>query len=194
MLRLSAPATALAATLAAALALAAGPAAATDWSVDGDTSTLGFIGTQAGSEFTGRFADFTADISFDPADLEAVEVRVVIAVASFDSGSEDRDETAMDSDWFDAETYPEAVFEVTRVEATGEGTYEAAATLTIKDQTRDVVLPFTLDIDGDTARMSGELTVDRRDYTLGTGDWATGELVGTDVTITIDLSAVRVLE
>ncbi|MCA8908990.1 MAG: YceI family protein [Rhodospirillaceae bacterium] len=180
--------------LAAALMLIAGPAAATDWSVDGDTSSLGFIGTQAGSEFTGRFEAFTADISFDPADLEAVSVRVVIDVASFDSGSQDRDETAMDGDWFDVETYPEAVFEVTGVEATGEGAYEAAATLTIKDQTHDVVLPFTLAIDGDTARMSGELTVDRRDYTLGTGDWATGELVGTDVTITVDLSAVRVPE
>ena len=65
------------------------------------------------------------------------------------------------------------------------------ATLTIKDQTQDVVLPFDLAIDGDTARMSGELTVDRHDFQLGTGDWAGDELVGNAVTITVDLSAVR---
>lgn len=194
MLRLPALAAALSIALPTALALTATPAAAADWTVDGDTSTLGFAGTQAGSEFTGRFDDFAAEITFDPENLDAASVRVVIDVASFDSGDEARDETAMGADWFDAATYPEAVFDVAEVHATGDDTYEAVATLTIRDQTRDVVLPFTLTIDGDTARMSGELAVDRRDYTLGTGDWATGELVGTDVTITVDLSAVRAPE
>ena len=177
--------------LAAAASLFAAPALAGDWTVDGDTSALGFIGTQLGSEFTGRFDGFSADITFDPEALDASAVRVVIDIASFDTGDGERDSTAMGADWFAVETYPEAVFEVGEIRATGAQSYEAVATLTIRDQTQDVVLPFELAINGDTARMSGELTVDRHDFQLGTGDWAGDELVGGAVTITVDLSAVR---
>ena len=179
------------AAMAAAGLLFAAPAAATSWTVDGDTSRLGFAGTQVGSAFEGAFTRFDAEILFDPDDLENAAVTVVIDVASFDSGSAERDDTAMGSEWFDAETFPEARFEASAFTAAGEGAFEVTAALTIRDVTQTVVMPFSLIIDGDTARMSGELPLDRRDFDLGTGQWAGADLVGHDVTVTVDLTAVR---
>jgi polyisoprenoid-binding protein YceI len=177
---------------AAAILLAAAPAAAGNWQVGHEQSRLGFIGTQLGSQFEGEFEEFQADIQFHPDDLAAGEVSVVIDVSSFDTGSADRDDTAMGSEWFAVEEYPEARFEAGEFRHLGGTEFEAAGRLTMKDVTRDVVLPFTLDIEGDTAEMSGELTVDRTDYNIGTGEWTSGETVGLEVTITIDLTATRI--
>lgn len=174
----------------AALLLAA-PAFAANWQVEHDDSRVGFIGTQLGEEFEGRFGDFQADITFFPNDLEASAVSVVIDVASFTSGSADRDQTAMGSNWFNVADYPQARFEADEFRRVDGNQYEAVGELTIKDVTREVTLPFTLDIQDGTADMSGRLTVDRTDYDLGTGDWASGETVGLEVTITIDLTATR---
>lgn len=174
----------------AALLLAA-PALAANWQVEHDDSRVGFIGTQLGEEFEGGFEDFQADITFSPDNLEESAVSVVIDVASFTTGSADRDETAMGADWFNVEEYPQARFEADEFRRLDGNEYEAAGELTIKDVTREVTLPFTLDIQDGTADMSGRLTVDRTDYDLGTGDWASGETVGLEVTITVDLTATR---
>jgi polyisoprenoid-binding protein YceI len=180
-------------TLAAAAILlsAAAPAAAGNWEVDHEESRVGFIGTQLGNEFEGHFEDFSADIVFHPDDLEASAVSVTIDVASFDTGSADRDSTAMGSAWFDVEEHPQARFEAETFRHLGGNDYEADGRLTIKGTTREVTLPFTLDIRGDTAEVSGRVAVDRTEFDLGTGDWATGETVGLEVTIAIDLTAVR---
>jgi polyisoprenoid-binding protein YceI len=97
----------------------------------------------------------------------------------------------MGADWFNVEEYPQARFEADEFRRLDGNEYEAAGELTIKDVTREVTLPFTLDIQDGTADMSGRLTVDRTDYDLGTGDWASGETVGLEVTITVDLTATR---
>ncbi|MFP3339688.1 YceI family protein, partial [Micrococcus sp. SIMBA_131] len=68
--------------------------------------------------------------------------------------------------------------------------YEARGTLTIRDQTVPTTLPFTLDLEGDTATMSGRTEVNRLDFNVGTGtqDEAT---LAFGVNITIDLVARR---
>lgn len=172
-------------------AAAAAPAGAAEWVVDGDMSRLGFVGTQTGSRFEGAFDRFEADITFDPDNLDAGAVTVVIAVDSFATGNGQRDEIAKSAEWFNVAEYPEARFATTGFRRVGEGRYEADADLTMRGVTRPVVLPFTLEIDGDTARMHGELTVDRVDYGIGQGQWEAGDAVGREVTIVVDLTAVR---
>jgi len=52
---------------AAALAFSAG-ALAGPWTVVPETSSVGFVGTQQGTKFNGRFQTFTAQINLDAAD------------------------------------------------------------------------------------------------------------------------------
>jgi len=53
-----------------------------------------------------------------------------------------------------------------------------------------VEMPFTLDIEGDTARASGGLTVDRREFGIGEGAQDPGQL-GFEVEVFFDLVAQR---
>lgn len=180
-----------AAAAAVALGFAATPAHAAEWTVDHGASRLGVLFTQQGSEIEARFADWTADIIFDPEALDGAKAVVEVDLASFDSGSRDRDTQVEGSAFFDVGESPTAVFQTTGFTRTGDGAYEATADLTIKGATQPVVLPFTLTIDGDTALMAGELILDRTAFSVGTGDFSGDGTVGHDVRVIVDLTATR---
>ena len=113
-------------------------------------------------------------------------------MTSFQSGADDRDGQVQSADWFNAAAHPEATFVTTGFTHVGGNAYEAAADLTIRETTVEVVLPFTLDINGETATMAGELTLDRTNFGVGQGQFADDTLVRHSVTVSVDLTATRV--
>jgi polyisoprenoid-binding protein YceI len=177
--------------LAAALGFClTGAAEAADrWEVRADESRLGFVATQQKFPFDGEFKEFEAEILFSPDDLAGSKVVVSVDIASFDSGSRDRDGQVGDRDWFSVKSFPTARYETTGFEALDDGSYKALGELTIRDKTQAVDLPFTLEIDGTVARMSGETRLDRRDFNVGTGQWRDDNFVGFPVTVKITLVA-----
>ena len=54
-----------------------------------------------------------------------------------------------------------------------------------------VVIPFTLDITGNEARMKGDVTLNRLEYGIGTGEWEDAKTVGHDVEVLINVTAIR---
>jgi len=158
-----------------------------DWQVQ--EGSLGITIRQMGSEVTGRFADWTADVAYSEtadADGRHGTVEVVVAIPSLTLGSVTKQ--AMGPDFFNAEAHPTATFAADIV-AQGDG-HVARGTLTIKGTSVPVEMPFTLGIEGDTARASGGLTVDRRNFGIGEGAQDPGQL-GFEVGISFDLVAQR---
>ena len=167
------------------------------WSIE-EGSKLGFIALQQGSAVEGSFDVFDAKIVFDADDLENSQIKVDIDVTSITTGHSDRDQTLNSSSFFDTKTWPSAAFESRNITATGDGTYEAAGTLAMRDVVRDVVLAFTLVIEEGPegsgqlqAHAEGELPIKRLDYGIGQGDWASTGTVADDVTITLEIKATR---
>jgi polyisoprenoid-binding protein YceI len=175
--------------LSAVLATAA--AAADRWQTVPEQSRLGFIGTQGGQPFEGRFGRFDADIRFRADDLAASAVVVTIDMASATTGDPQKDGALPQAEWFHVRAFPQARFETVRFRHLGGDDYEADARLTLRDVTRDVVLPFTLVVEGAQATAEGRLVLDRTVYGVGQGAWASGQVVGTNVTVTIRLVARR---
>ncbi|KUP91732.1 cytochrome b/b6 domain-containing protein [Tritonibacter horizontis] len=163
-------------------------AASSGWAVD--SGRLGIEVVQMGSTVSGSFADWSADITFAEPEAPgpAGRVAVTIAIPSLTLGSVTKQ--AMGADYFDAETYPTADFTADIVQLDN-GDYEARGTLTIRDQSVPTTLPFTLELDGDTARMQGRTTVSRMDFNVGAGTKDEGTLAYA-VDITVDLEATRV--
>jgi polyisoprenoid-binding protein YceI len=187
---------AAAAAFAAAAVAAAPPAAAQQadrWQVDHEESRLGFTAFQGGA-FQGRFTDWQADIRFAPDALDDSSVTVTVNVASIETGSDDRDETATEEPWFDVAEHPRATFAADTFREIGDGRYEAVGELTMKGVGREVVLPFDLEIEGDTARVDGDLSLNRTNWNLGTGDFSTEEIVGFEVRVEVELVAERVAD
>ncbi|MEL6647259.1 MAG: cytochrome b/b6 domain-containing protein, partial [Pseudomonadota bacterium] len=137
-----------------------------DWVVTDGTLDLSV--TQFGSKVEGGFSDWTAAIEYNETpDAEGKHgtVTVTINVASLTMGSVT--DQAKDTDYFDLANHPTATFEAD-ILRTEEG-HIAEGTLSVKDQTVPVRMPFELSLDGDTANASGGLTVDRRDFLIGMG-------------------------
>jgi polyisoprenoid-binding protein YceI len=179
----------LALGVAVALHGAARPALAADWTADPARSAIRFSGVQVGTPFTGRFERFEARIAFDADKPEAGRATVLIDLSSARTGDAQRDQALPQKDWFDVKAAPQARFEAARFVAKGGGDYEAVGTLTIRGTSRPLTLPFHLDLDGGQARATGRVTLVRTEFGVGQGAWASGQWVGLDVGVEIDLVA-----
>lgn len=177
------------------LSLALPPAAAQEaapWTVEEDRSRLAFLFTQSGSQYEGSFGDWTAEIVFDRQDLENSSLEIVIDIGSVDTGNDDRDGLLRSSMLFDTFTYPEARFLSDELVSTGDDRFEARGRLTIRDVTREVVLPFTLsEAGGDAVLAEGRLDIDRLDYGVGQGQWQDTAMVADAVAIVFQVLATR---
>ncbi len=172
-------------------ALPSHSARAAEWAVDMGHSTLGFTGSQGGSPFSGHFTRWQAEIAFDPANPAGGHARVVVDMTSATTGDSQKDQALPQPDWFDVKEFPQAEFVAAAFRPKGGNAYEAVGTLTIRGVRQDVVLPFTLDLDGDHAHAAGRLPLLRTDYGVGQGAWSTGQMVGLEVAATLDLTATR---
>jgi cytochrome b561/polyisoprenoid-binding protein YceI len=170
------------------------PAAPSAWIVDRGESAINFsyaYEDESGStRFNGRFQRWRADIRFDPNDLDASTIVVRIDTASASTGVAVHDNALPTAAWFNSAANPTAEFRSTRIRARGEGSYEARGDLTIRGQTRQVDLPFTLTINGDRASVSGGTSIDRRDYGIGENDEG-DDMISREIDITIRVEAQR---
>lgn len=173
--------------LSIAFALLAAPAvSAGQWQVGADAS-LAFAGRYQGEGFAGRFQRFDARISFDGNDLAAASFQVEVDLASADTGNEDYDSTVVGPEFFDVARFPKARFATTAFRKTGDRSYEADATLTLRDRSQPLVFPFTFVRDGAGARLTATVVLKRLDYDVGTGDWTDTGLIANEVEVRVDL-------
>jgi polyisoprenoid-binding protein YceI len=122
-------------------------------------------------------------------------INVQIMVNSIDTKNEKRDGHLKTDDFFNAEKWPYITFKSTSIESAGGNKFVANGTLTIKDVSREISLPFTLlgvkdnPMQENTlvAGITASTAIDRTDYTVGTGDWASDAVIGDEVTIDLNL-------
>jgi len=172
-----------------ALSLLSVPAHAATWAVDPATSTIDFAGENSGEKFAGKFETWTAAIDFDPSKPETSSVKVTIKTASAKTGAATYDATLPKKEWFDVETYPDAVFESKDIKSLGGDKYEAKGQLTIKNIPHDVTLPFTLIIKDKLATMTGDLKINRLDFDVGKKPDPDAEWVSKDIALSVRVTA-----
>lgn len=161
------------------------------WAIVKQQSKLTFKAALYGAEFEGTFHDFDGTIRFNPDDLANSSADIRIGMMDITTGDADRDSNIKNSDWFDSENHGESRFETLQFEKADGNKYIAIGNLTIRGVTMPVSMPFTLDIQGNTAKIQGEVALNRLDFRIGTGQWEDEKTVGHSVRVLIDLTAVR---
>ncbi len=169
---------------------AAAAGAPAHYGLDAAKSTLQFNFTQAGARNQGAFRRFTVVLDFSADNLAASRLQVSIEMNSLDSGDQERDDTLRGDDLFAVKKFPQARFSAPQIVKTAAG-YEAVGKLTIRDQTRDLRVPFTFrtatEQGAAVGYMSGKTTIRRLDYGVGQGDWKATDQVGNDVVVSFAL-------
>jgi polyisoprenoid-binding protein YceI len=146
----------------------------------------------------GEFNAFTGTIVADFEKLDASSVEFVIDASSIDTRNADRDAHLRSPDFFDVEKFPQITFKSSKITKISDTTYAVTGTLTMRGVSKEV----TLEVEhlGQMEAMGGvrhgfelSTTVNRKDYGIV---WnraldAGGFLLGDDVEISIDISAVK---
>lgn len=131
----------------ALIALAAGPAFAAPVTYTLDPAHTNVVAQWSHFGFSHPFANFgdvQGTLVYDADDVAASRVEVTLPLSGLEAFSAEFNAHLRTADFFDADTYPNATFKSTRVEAAGEGRLKVTGDLTIKDVTRPVVLDVTL--------------------------------------------------
>lgn len=131
------------------------------YTLDPDHATLLWKINHLGfSTFIGRFNDFDASLDFDPENVEAASLEVVINTAGLDINNAEFAEELRGDNWFNVEQYPQAIFRTTSfVEAVDEDTFIFEGDLTLLGETA----PLNLEVNFH----GGGRNFLTRSYTLG---------------------------
>jgi len=169
----------------------AAPALARGWVVDPAQSEIVFLYDENGKPAQGVFTQVQGDGAFDPTRPSEARLTLTIAVGSIDIGGALENAFVQGADWFDAEAHPDAVFDLTDLTAlTPDGiSYKARGDLTIKGVSHEIWAPVTLTTGDASARATGLVSFNRRDFEVGVG--LSDELVsiGDEITVRFDLIA-----
>jgi polyisoprenoid-binding protein YceI len=194
-------AAAVAASFASLLALAPALALAgtSSWNVDASHSNAGFaVKHLVISTVRGAFSKLDGKIVLDEADVTRSVVEATLDVNSLDTQVADRDTHLKSPEFFDAATYPTITFKSTKVARAGKDRLKVTGDLTLHGVTK----PVTLDV-ATSPEVKGMYGETRRGYTATTRisrkqfglSWnklvEAGPAVGDEVTITLDLEAVK---
>ncbi len=146
-------------------------------------SDIRFSIQQMGVTVQGQFKRFDAQVSFDPAKPEAAKLAFTVDIASATMGSPEIDPELPKPVWFNTAKFPQATFQSTKVKALGSGKLEVTGKLTVKGNTRDVVVPVTLTQNGATTLASGQFALARLAYKIGENEWADTSMVADAVQV-----------
>lgn len=167
-------------------------ATVTSWNIVPKDSTLTFTATQNDAPVTGNFTDFSGNINFDPNQLDQSNIKITVNVSSITDPYNQLSDTLKGADWFNAKTYPQAVFQSTKIVKTGDKTFQANGNLTIRDKTQPVTINFTqVEYTPTNAKMTGTTTIKRTAFGVGQGEWADTKTIKDDVQLNFTVSATK---
>ncbi len=170
------------------------------FTIDPQHSRLGFAVRHMGfSKVRGSFEEFEGTVRMSPDDLSTLEAKATVQTASITTGTEDRDEHLRSGDFFAVEEHPTITFESREVRDIDEDTFTLVGDLTIRGTTKPVELEAeylgegTDPWGGTRVAFEAETTINRKEFGL---NWnqaleAGGVLVGTEVTIRLEVQAVQ---
>jgi polyisoprenoid-binding protein YceI len=170
------------------------------WRADPDHSSVEFeVKHMMIATIRGRFREFEATIEAAE-DIAFSRVYGAVKTASIDTNSPERDAHLRSPEFFDVERYPEIRFYSDRIEPRGGPVFLVVGDLTIKDVTRQVELEATVEgaqLDpwgSERVGVRARGSIDRTQFGLR---WqrlleSGGFLIGDEVRILIDVSAVKV--
>jgi polyisoprenoid-binding protein YceI len=152
------------------------------------------------SNIKGTFQKTSGTVTVEGGDPTTAKIDAVIDASSINTRVEKRDADLKSPDFLDVAKYPSITFISTKVEAAGEGKWKVTGNLTLHGVTKPVVLdvegtgaPIHDPMGNTRAGASATTKINRSDFgitynkTLETG----GVMVGDEVSITIDVEAIK---
>lgn len=175
------------------------PLGPNQWRIDASHSAANFsVRHNVVSTVRGQLGRISGTIEYDGKDIKSVKADVEIDVTTINTQNQGRDNDLRSANFFDVATHPTMKFTSKRVEPVSEGKFKLVGDLTIKGNTKEVVL----DVEGPAKVMKsqrGILTgatattkIIRQDFGLTYNRMIESlPVVSDEVMVTIDLELTR---
>ncbi len=175
------------------------PLGPNQWRIDRSHSAANFsVRHNVVSTVRGQLGPITGTVEWDGKDVKTVVADVSVDMNGINTQNEGRDKHLRSADFFDVANHPALTFKSKRVEAVADGRFKLVGDLTIRGNTKEVVL----DVEGPSAFMKsqrGVLTgatattkISRKEFgVLWNNMIEMMPVVGDEVTVTIDLELNR---
>ncbi|HEU4551467.1 MAG TPA: YceI family protein [Chitinophaga sp.] len=150
---------------------------ATSWKI-ADGYTIKFEAKGA----SGSFSGLKGEIVFDPEDLPGSRFNVTISTASINTNNGLKNKHAKGEKYLYVKKYPLIRFTSSAVKQSGNG-YVASGTLEIRGVKKEVSLPFSFSKTDTGGLFTGNITVNREDYQVGSSSF----ILGSDFKVTISV-------
>lgn len=138
----------------------------------------------------GMFNDFNIEMDIDNEDLTTAKVKAIIQTKSITTGIPARDDHLRTADFFDAEKYPEIIFESEDISRLEGENYLAKGTITLHGISKEMEIPFTYngDLGKNTLGFSAKFIINRLDFEIAK-DFehdSIPEFLGSEVKVEVD--------
>ncbi len=164
-------------------------AQAANWVMDPEGSSVVFKYSYSGTPYQGEFKNIQATFDIDLANPSACKFEVTIPIADIAVDDEETLSYMLDIELFDVDQFPTARFVAEKCTLDAVNAFTAEGMLTIRDQTKPMAFPFTLDITDGRFHLTSEVTVQRLDFNVGLGYFANTSAVPNDVQVVVDVYA-----
>lgn len=155
------------------------------WSVS--SSSITFSIKNAGLTVNGSFGGPDATIVFEGEKPSGNKIDATLDVKSISTGIAARDNHLKKAEYFDAAAYPKIRMTASLFSKQGPGKYTGYFSLSLKNTTRAISVPFEFRESGSQATFTGSFTINRRDFDVGGSSW----IMGDEVKVTIVVTAVK---
>ena len=171
---------------------AAGPESEklTSYNFSQDNSKVEFTGAKVTGKHLGSFKTFSGTIRAQEggADASAGSVNVDIQVASLEADVEKLSAHLKSSDLLDAEKYPKATFNSTKVEKKDGSNYSITGTFQLHGVSKLITFPATIRIGPQQVEADAEFAINRKDFNI-TYPGKPDDLISDDVLIKLTIRA-----
>jgi len=141
-------------------------------------SDINFIIHNFGFKVTGKLDPPQGEIRFNPDSLSISFFHVTIKSTSINTDNNSRDEHLRSEDYFDVKNYPLITFASDKILSSGKNNeFEVSGKLTIKNKTKNILIPFTVNKNGGDYLFTGSFKMDRRDFDVGGGSTISNDLI-----------------
>lgn len=171
------------------------PVQAATWVLEPDESSVIFQYTFGNDPYQGEFTNVEAVFEIDPMSPGACNFEVTINIEDIAIDSPEALDYLLDYELFDVDQFPTATFKAEKCSLESMSSFVSEGMLTIRDQSHPLSFPFNLDVDASGGKirfhLTSEVTINRLEYGVGQGYWASTAEIPNEVTITVDVYAVQ---
>lgn len=147
--------------------------------LSGDNTKITWVGTKPGGKHEGGFKTLTGTATVDGGKLTAVEV--TIETASLYADDTKLTAHLKSPDFFGVKDNPKATFKSTKVD-NRDGT-KITGDLTINGKTKSVTIPVNATVSGGTVKITGDVSIDKRDFGMTYGGGKIDDQVAIKVSV-----------